>query len=106
LDCGIVELVAERFLARPEDLDTQTQCLYAFHRFACHAGPRAELLKNPEVSERIVTLAASPNAVVNKTANAVIDALDSFDAKIGAMLRGPRFDAFNREWLDAVAPLE
>jgi hypothetical protein len=34
------------FAEGPDDLETQTQCLLAFHRFGCHTGTRAELLKD------------------------------------------------------------
>jgi hypothetical protein len=106
LDCGIVAAVAARFLARPDDLDTEVQCLFAFHRFACHAGTRAELLKETNILEAIVRLAASTNAIVNRTANAVIEVIISFDSRMAAKMQGPRFDSFNSEWLEAVADVQ
>jgi hypothetical protein len=41
--------------------------------------------------------AASTNAVVDRMANAVIDTVTVFDPRVGAMLQGRHFDAFNRE---------
>jgi hypothetical protein len=103
LAAGVVAAVVALFRDRRDDLDTQAQCLFAFHRFVCHARTRAELLGATDALGRVVDCAASTNAVVNRMANAVIEAVAAFDPRAAASLKGPRFDAFNREWIEAVA---
>jgi hypothetical protein len=101
LECGLVELIADIFVLH-DDLDMQAQCLFAFQRFFCHSGTRAELLKRGDALERVVKTTASSNAVLNRMANAVVEALDDFDRKSAVQIQLPRFDAFNQEWLEAI----
>jgi hypothetical protein len=102
---AIVALVANLFTERRDDLDMQTQCLFAFYRFACHVATRNELAGRVDVMDLVIQHSTSKNAVVNKTANSVLDVLGTFDEAIAARLRLPRFDTFNHEWLQAVGEL-
>jgi hypothetical protein len=43
---------------------------------------------------------------VNGIAHAVLDAIVTFDRQSAEQLRMPRFDAFNQDWLAAIATLE
>jgi hypothetical protein len=43
-ESGVVALVSSLFVERSGDLDMQTQCPFAFCRFACHVAGRNELV--------------------------------------------------------------
>jgi hypothetical protein len=100
---GIVDVLVRLFMTSGDDLDMQTQCLFAFYRISCHGKTRAALLAHPEVMEAVLRHSTSKNAILNGMANAVLDAIVTFDRQSAENLRLPRFDAFNQEWLLAIA---
>jgi hypothetical protein len=99
---GIVDLLVRLFLKYADDLDMQTQCLFAFFRISCHSETRAALLTHPEVVDAVLRHSISKNAVLNGIANAVVDAIVTFDRQSAERLKLPRFECFNQEWLLAV----
>jgi hypothetical protein len=103
---GIVDLMVNLFFWHAQELDIQAQCLFGFYRLVCHADTRTTLLTHPEVVEAVIRHSASRNAIVNGMANAVIDAIVTFDRHAAERLKLPRFDAFNQEWLTAIANSE
>lgn len=98
----IVDLVVNVFLWHHNEYDIQTQCLYTFYRFVCHTDSRTALISHPEIVDAIIQHSASKNSVLNGIANAVLDALVTFDKTYAEKIKGPRFDAFNQEWLTAI----
>jgi cell division protein ZapA (FtsZ GTPase activity inhibitor) len=99
---GMVDHLVQLFSASQNELDLQTQCLFAFYRLACHSATRAALLKHAEIVDVIIRHSRSHNAVLNGIANSVLDALVTFDRALADKLRLPRFDAFNYEWIQVV----
>jgi hypothetical protein len=99
---GIVDRLVVLFSNTPEELDLQTQCLFAFYRLVCHSATRTALLKHEEIVDLVIRHSRSHNAVLNGIANSVLDALVTFDRTFADTLRLPRFDAFNLEWIQAV----
>jgi hypothetical protein len=102
LKVGVVDHLVPLFSTNPEELDLQTQCLFAFYRLVCHSATRTALLKHEEIVDLIIRHSRSHNAVLNGIANSVLDALVTFDRSLAEKLRLPRFDAFNLEWIQAV----
>jgi hypothetical protein len=102
---GIVDKVVTVCRWHAEDLDIIAQCLFAFCRLICHAETRSALLEQKGTIEAVLRLTTSKNAVLNAIANAVVDAIMTFDQMAAETLRTPRFDAFNHEWLGAIAPV-
>lgn len=98
----IVDLVVNVFLWHQNEYDIQTQCLYTFYRFVCHTDSRTALISHPEIVDAIIQHSASKNPVLNGIANAVLDALVTFDKTYADKIKGPRFDAFNQEWLKEI----
>ena len=98
----IVDLIVSIFMAHPNEIDLQTQCLFTFYRFVCHTESRSALISHPEIVDIIIQHSASKNAILNSIANAVLDALVTFDKTYAQKIKIPRFDAFNQEWLTAI----
>jgi KaiC/GvpD/RAD55 family RecA-like ATPase len=103
---GVVDRLVDVFFWHAADLDVQSQCLFAFFRIVCHADTRAALLAHQEVVDAVLRHSTSKNAVLNGIAHAVIDAIVTFDRQSADRLKLPRFDAFNQEWLAAIAASE
>jgi hypothetical protein len=99
LGTRIVGCAVDVFLANPEDLDIQAQCLFAFYRFICHAESRSALIANRGIIEAVIRHSASRNAVLAAMANAVLESLVSFDKEWNDKIRRPRYEAFNQEWI-------
>jgi hypothetical protein len=100
---GIVDALVKVFFWHLDDLDIQAQCLFAFFRVICHSETRTALLAHPEVIDVVLKHSTAKNAVLNGIAHAVLDAIVTFDRQSAERLKGPRFDAFNHEWLAAIA---
>lgn len=98
----IVDLIVNIFLLHHNEYDIQAQCLYTFYRFVCHTDTRAALISHPEIVDAIIQHSASKNAVLNGIANAVLDALVTFDKTYADKIKEPRFHAFNKEWLETI----
>jgi hypothetical protein len=103
---GIVDVLVRVFFKHLNDLDIQSQCLFAFFRLICHSETRAALLAHPEVIDVVLKHSTSKNAVLNGIAHSVLDAIVTFDRQSAERLKLPRFDAFNQEWLAAIASTE
>jgi hypothetical protein len=99
---GIVDLLVKDFFWHADDLDVQSQCMFAFFRLVCHGDTRAALLAKREVIDTILKHSTSKNAVLNGIAHSVLDAIVTFDKQSAERLKLPRFDAFNQEWLAAI----
>jgi hypothetical protein len=98
----IVDVLVAVFTNLPDELDIQTQCLFAFYRLISHSDTRAELLKHQEIVEAVIRHSRSHNGILNGIANSVLDAMVTFDKSSAERLKGPRFDAFNHEWLQGL----
>lgn len=98
----IVDLAVKIFMHHKDDLDIQTQCLFAFYRFVCHTDTRTALISHQEIVDAVIQHSASKNAVLNSIGNSVLDALVTFDKNYANRIKQPRFDAFNQEWLQAI----
>jgi hypothetical protein len=61
------------------------------------------LLGRPDVIDTVLKHSTSKNAVLNGIAHSVLDAIVTFDKLSAERLKLPRFDAFNQEWLAAIA---
>jgi hypothetical protein len=102
LGASIVAGIVNVFTWYTEDLDIQTQCMFAFYRFICHSDSRSALLNSPSVINGVIEHSASQNAVVNSMANAVLEVLVCFEKEWSERIKRPRFLAFNQEWLRAL----
>jgi hypothetical protein len=89
-------LVMSRY---PEDLDIQTQALFAFYRMTYCPESRGSVVRNKKILDAALVCAASKNAVINQAANLMLDAAAALDPKCAGVLKLPRFDAFNQEWM-------
>jgi hypothetical protein len=92
----LVLLVMSRY---PEDLDIQTQGLFAFYRMTYCPESRGSVVGNKRVLDAALVCAASKNAIINQAANLMLDAAAALDPKCAGVLKLPRFDAFNQEWM-------
>jgi hypothetical protein len=103
---GIVERLISVFSWHADDLDVQSQCMFAFFRMISHADTRTALLAHRDVIDTVLKHSTSKNAIVNGIAHAVLDAIVTFDRQSAERLKLPRFDAFNQEWLAAISTSE
>lgn len=99
---NIVEKTVGVFLQHPQDLDIQTQCLFAFYRFVCHTETRKALMAHDEIVKSIISHSGSRNSVLCEIANSVLNALLIFDKEWADKIKRPRFEAFNHEWIHAI----
>jgi hypothetical protein len=79
LGARVVGCVVDGFLGNLDDLDIQTQVMFAFYRFIRHTESRAALLANRGIIDAVIRHSASRNAVLSEMAIAVLEALLSFD---------------------------
>ena len=96
---GIVPLTVRIFLNSQDDLDLQTQCLFAFYRFIIHGETRKALISHQEIVDVTIQHSASSNSVLADMASHVLDALVTFDKEWADKIRLPRFLAYNQDWL-------
>ncbi|KAH0791120.1 kinesin-associated protein 3-like [Histomonas meleagridis] len=71
---GIVAKIIDVFKWYPEDLDIQTQCLFAFYRLVIHKESRNELLEHSEVINKIIQHSSAKNKLSNSL-NKLTDSL-------------------------------
>jgi hypothetical protein len=102
LGARAVGCVVDVFLGNLDDLDIQTQAMFAFHRFIRHTESRAALLANRGLIDAVIRHSASSNAVVSEMANAVLEPLVSFNKEWLDKIRKPRYEAFNQEWIKSI----
>jgi hypothetical protein len=103
---GIVDVLIKVFTRHANDMDIQSQCMFAFFRLTCHSETRAALLAHREIVGIVLKHSTSKNAVLNGIAHSLLDAMMTFDRQSADKLLMPRFDAFNQEWLSAIAALD
>jgi hypothetical protein len=103
LGTRIVDCIVDAFMLHQDDLDIQTQCLFAFCRFICHTDSRAALTKRQGIIQAVIKHSASRNSTLNGTANAALEALGTFDKEWKTKIRQPRYQAFNQEWIRSMA---
>lgn len=96
---NMVDGVVNVFRLNPNDLDVQTQCMFAFYRFIIHGETRKSLLECDDVIDTVISHFSSKNQVVSEMAGHVLDALVTFSKEHVDIIRLPRFVAYNNEWL-------
>lgn len=99
---NIVDRIVDVFMWHEDDIDMETQCLFAFYHFICHTATRNALISHQEIVDKIIQDSASKNHVLKSIANSVLEALVTFDKEWSDKIRRPRFIAFNQEWLQAI----
>jgi hypothetical protein len=102
LGAQIVAGIVNVFSWYPEDLDIQTQCMFAFYRFICHTESRAALVNRPGIVETVIQHTASQNTIVSDMANSVLEVLTCFEREWRERIKRPRYMAFNQQWLRAL----
>jgi hypothetical protein len=98
----IVDGVVKVFTWSPDDLDIQTQCLFAFYRFICHTDSRSALVGSPGIVEAIIRHSSSRNPVLSGMANSVLEVLVTIEKEWSERIKRPRYMAFNDEWIRAL----
>jgi hypothetical protein len=99
---GIMDLLIDLFLGYQDDLEMQTQCLFAFYRLIPYDEPRVRLLRRSEIFPIVARLALSNSSNVSGISYALVDAIELFDKNMALQLRFTMFDAFNAEWMEAI----
>jgi hypothetical protein len=98
----IVDGVVNVFTWSPDDLDIQTQCLFAFYRFICHTDSRSALVGRPGIVEAVIRHSSSRNPVLSGMANSVLEVLVTIEKEWSERIKRPRYMAFNDEWIRAL----
>jgi hypothetical protein len=103
LNFDLVALTARIFLANRTDIDIQGQALFVFARLTSRPEMRDQIFRNQALLGGIVDASSSTDAGVRAAANLILDAGSSFSPEIRDYLKGPRFDRFNSDWIQAIA---
>jgi hypothetical protein len=97
----LVKMIVDLLAANRSDPDVQAQCLFALSKLAYIPELRDQVFR-PAVLDGVLELASSRNAAVKAMADLILEAGAMLNPNIRESLKGPRFDCFNREWLETL----
>ncbi|GAQ89168.1 Kinesin associated protein KAP [Klebsormidium nitens] len=102
ISAGIVGQLWHVLQEKQEDLEMVAQTVYVFQRLLLLPAARAALLALPNLVPGLVHILQSRSPVVRAVADQVLDSISGLGPQWEAAIRRLKFEAHNREWMDAV----